>query len=284
MLVNAKEILNKAYAEHYAVPHFNINSLEWVKAILDTMQELNKSVILGVSEKAAEYFGGWKLVADIVKDYISFKNITIPVVLHVDHGKSFESCKNAIDAGFTSVMIDASSFSLEQNISIVKQVVEYAKTRNVSVEGEIGHISTQEVGKENVSVLADPEECQIFVRETGIDFLAPALGSAHGIYVSEPKLDFDRMKKISDLIKIPLVLHGGSGIPDDQIRKSIKNGISKINVNTEFQQAFADEIRNFLASDKNVYAYRKIMGIAMKALEKVAKNRCSVFDCREKEK
>ena len=259
-LVSMKEMLIKAREGHYAVGQFNINNLEWTEAILDEAQAWNTPVILGVSEGAAKYMGGWLVVSAMVKAYIKSKNITIPVALHVDHGSSFEVVKAAIDAGFSSVMIDASHFPFEENIEITKKVVEYAHARGVSVEAELGRVGGQEDHVVAETMYADPEECRVLVEKTGIDCLAPALGSVHGPYHGEPKLGFDEMAYINNLLNMPLVLHGGSGIPDDQLRKAIDRGTAKINVNTESQQAWTAIVREVLEKDKNENLYVRQVG------------------------
>ena len=281
-LVSMKEMLIKAREGHYAVGQFNINNLEWTEAILDEAQALNTPVILGVSEGAAKYMGGWLVVSAMVKAYIKSKNITIPVALHVDHGSSFEVVKAAIDAGFSSVMIDASHFPFEENIEITKKVVEYAHTRGVSVEAELGRVGGQEDHVVAETMYADPEECRVLVEKTGIDCLAPALGSVHGPYHGEPKLGFDEMAYINNLLKMPLVLHGGSGIPDDQLRKAIDRGTAKINVNTESQQAWTAIVREVLEKDKNVYDPRKIIGPGKEGIKNVVRAKCEVFGCINK--
>lgn len=281
-LVSMKEMLIKAREGHYAVGQFNINNLEWTEAILDEAQALNTPVILGVSEGAAKYMGGWLVVSAMVKAYIKSKNITIPVALHVDHGSSFEVVKAAIDAGFSSVMIDASHFPFEENIEITKKVVEYAHARGVSVEAELGRVGGQEDHVVAETMYADPEECRVLVEKTGIDCLAPALGSVHGPYHGEPKLGFDEMDYINKLLKMPLVLHGGSGIPDDQLRKAIDRGTAKINVNTESQQAWTAIVREVLEKDKNVYDPRKIIGPGKEGIKNVVRAKCEVFGCINK--
>lgn len=281
-LVSMKEMLIKAREGHYAVGQFNINNLEWTEAILDEAQALNAPVILGVSEGAAKYMGGWLVVSAMVKAYIKSKNITIPVALHVDHGSSFEVVKAAIDAGFSSVMIDASHFPFEENIEITKKVVEYAHARGVSVEAELGRVGGQEDHVVAETMYADPDECRILVEKTGIDCLAPALGSVHGPYHGEPKLGFDEMAYINNLLKMPLVLHGGSGIPDDQLRKAIDRGTAKINVNTESQQAWTAIVREVLEKDKNVYDPRKIIGPGKEGIKNVVRAKCEVFGCINK--
>lgn len=253
------KMLDKAKKEGYAVPHFNINNLEWTKYILETCEENNTPVILGVSEGATKYMGGYNVVSLMVKGLLKDLNITIPVALHLDHGSTFEACKKAIDAGFTSVMIDASRFSIEENIETTKRVVKYAKRRNVSVEAEIGHIGGTEDEISSDIGYAKVEDCIRLFKETKINFLAPALGSVHGLYKGEPKIDFDRMKKISKEINIPLVLHGGTGLPDAIIKESIQCGISKININTELQIEWTKGVREKLTNDEKVYDPRKVI-------------------------
>jgi len=281
-LVSMKEMLIKAREGHYAVGQFNINNLEWIQAIVDEAQELNAPVILGVSEGAGKYMGGWKVVASMVKAYVEAKNITVPVALHVDHGTSFESVKSAIDAGFTSVMIDASHHPFAENIEITKKVVDYAHARGVSVEAELGKVGGQEDNIVAESMYANPEECRELVEKTHIDCLAPALGSVHGPYHGEPKLGFKEMAYINDLLKMPLVLHGGSGIPDEQLRKAIDRGTAKINVNTESQQAWAKIVRQVLNDNANVYDPRKIIGPGKEGIRQVVRAKCEVFGCINK--
>lgn len=281
-LVSMKEMLIKAREGHYAVGQFNINNLEWIQAILDEVQELKAPVILGVSEGAGKYMGGWSVVASMVKAYVEAKNITVPVALHVDHGTSYESVKAAIDAGFTSVMIDASHHPFEENIEITKKVVDYAHARGVSVEAELGKVGGQEDNIVAESMYADPEECRELVEKTHIDCLAPALGSVHGPYHGEPKLGFKEMAYINDLLNMPLVLHGGSGIPDEQLRKAIDRGTAKINVNTESQQAWAKIVRQVLNDNANVYDPRKIIGPGKEGIRQVVRAKCEVFGCINK--
>ena len=282
MLVNMKEMLNKADSGKYAVPHFNINNLEWTRFILEECQELNSPVILGVSEGAIKYMGGYKTVSNLVKSLISDLNITIPVALHLDHGSSYESCVKAIDNGFTSVMIDASKYPLEENINITKQVVLYAKDKNVTVEAEVGAVGGEEDGVANELAYAKIEDAVKLVDSTNIDFLAPALGSVHGIYKGKPKLDFERMVKIHELIKLPLVLHGGSGIPDELIKKSISCGITKININTELQIAWSNAVRIFLNENDKVYDPRKIIKGGEIAMKEMIKEKIILFGSNNK--
>ena len=282
MLVNMKEMLNKADSGKYAVPHFNINNLEWTRFILEECQELNSPVILGVSEGAIKYMGGYKTVSNLVKSLISDLNITIPVALHLDHGSSYESCVKAIDNGFTSVMIDASKYPLEENINITKQVVLYAKDKNVTVEAEVGAVGGEEDGVADELAYAKIEDAVKLVDSTNIDFLAPALGSVHGIYKGKPKLDFERMVKIHELTKLPLVLHGGSGIPDELIKKSISCGITKININTELQIAWSNAVRIFLNENDKVYDPRKIIKGGEIAMKEMIKEKIILFGSNNK--
>jgi fructose-bisphosphate aldolase class II len=212
-VVNSIEILNKASREGYAIPQFNINNLEWARYVLEECEELGSPVILGVSEGAAKYMGGYNVVYEMVHGLIKDLNITIPVVLHLDHGTSIESCKKAIDAGFTSVMIDASKYEINENIRIVKEVVMYAKDKNVSVEAEVGHVGGSEDKVISDILYATVEDCAKLTA-VGINSLAPALGSVHGLYFTEAKLNFERMNEIRNAISIPLVMHGGTGVSD----------------------------------------------------------------------
>jgi fructose-bisphosphate aldolase, class II len=260
-LVSMKEMLNKALKEGYAVGQFNINNLEWTQAILAAAAEEKSPVILGVSEGAARHMGGFTVVTAMVKALMEEMKITVPVAIHLDHGSSFVKCKEAIDAGFTSVMIDASHFAFEENVKITRQVVQYAHELGVSVEAELGTVGGQEddVIADGV-IYADPNECKELVKLTGIDCLAPALGSVHGPYKGEPNLGFKEMEEICKTIELPLVLHGGTGIPTEQIKKSISLGTAKINVNTENQIAFTKAVRAILNTDPDVYDPRKFIG------------------------
>lgn len=268
MLVNFNEMLMSAKKGKYAVPHLNINDLEWTKYILEKCNELQVPVILGVSEGAAKYMGGFNTISGMVKGLVKDLNITIPVCLHVDHGSSKETCIKAIDAGFTSVMIDASRYELEENIKITREVVEYAHSKGVSVEAEVGHIGGTEDNITSSATNATLEDCLTLYRNTGIDSLAPALGSVHGFYKGEPNLDFETMKIINENLPIPLVLHGGTGIPEDKIKKAISCGISKININTDLQSVWSKAVREFLTENKEAYDPRKIIGSGEQAIKK----------------
>ncbi|MDR3215323.1 MAG: class II fructose-1,6-bisphosphate aldolase [Bacilli bacterium] len=277
-LVNMKEMLEKAKRGQYAIGQFNINNLEWTQAILEVANENNSPVILGVSEGAAKYMGGFYTIACMVNGLMVDKKIKVNVALHLDHGSSFEKCKEAIDAGFSSVMIDGSHHPIDENIKITKEVVAYAQAHNVSVEAEVGIVGGEEDGVIAQGVIyADMDECFRIVKEAKVDCLAPALGSVHGEYKGEPQLGFDEMASISKMVAIPLVLHGGSGIPDAQIRKAIACGTSKINVNTECQQAFSKAVRDTLASNEKMYDPRKYIGPGKEAIKKVVLEKMTLF-------
>ncbi|CAM4408282.1 class II fructose-1,6-bisphosphate aldolase [Saccharibacillus endophyticus] len=258
-LVSMKDMLNKALEEKYAVGQFNINNLEWTQAILGAAEEEKSPVILGVSEGAARHMGGFNTVVKMVEGLLIDMNITVPVAIHLDHGSSFEKCKAALDAGFTSVMIDGSHHPIDENIEMTKQVVEYAHAKGASVEAEVGTVGGQEDDVIGGIQYADLNECVRIVKETGIDTLAPALGSVHGPYHGEPNLGFKEMEEIRDAVNLPLVLHGGTGIPTHDIQKSISLGTSKINVNTENQIAFAKVVREVLAAKPDAYDPRSFI-------------------------
>lgn len=273
MLVNMTNLLNEAKEGKYAIAQFNINNLEWTRFILEETNKLSVPVILGVSEGAAKYMGGYETIVSLINNLIKYLNISIPVVIHLDHGSSFESCKCAIDAGFTSVMIDASDKDLKDNIEITNSVVNYAHLRNVSVEAELGHVGVGTTG----ILYAEVEDCLKFCKATNIDCLAPALGSVHGPYQGEPVLAFDRMEEISNKTNIPLVLHGGSGIFDEQIQMAIACGICKININTELQQVWAKSVREGLRLDSEIYDPRKIIKFGEVALKEMIKDKVNLF-------
>lgn len=277
MLENMTKMLNHAKENKYAVTQFNINNLEWTRFILEECEKEHTPVILGVSEGAAKYMGGYKTVVDMVKNLMNYLNITIPVAIHLDHGSSYESVVAAIDAGFTSVMIDKSREDIDTNIDITKKVVDYAHARNVSVEGEIGHVGGQEDDINGSILYAEVTDCVRYCNETNIDFLAPALGSVHGPYKGDPVLAFDRMEEIKIATDKPLVLHGGSGIYDEQIRKAISCGICKLNINTELQQAWTSGVRNKLNTDSEVYDPRKIIKAGEEDIKRVIKEKIALL-------
>jgi fructose-bisphosphate aldolase, class II len=282
-LVSMTEMLNKAKAGHYAVGQFNINNLEFTQAILQAAEEEKSPVILGVSEGAGRYMTGFKTIVKMVEGLMEDLKVTVPVAIHLDHGSSFDKCKEAVDAGFTSVMIDASHHPFEENIEITKKVVDYAHSRGISVEAELGTVGGQEDDVIGESIIyADPQECVRLVKETGIDCLAPALGSVHGPYKGEPNLGFKEMEEIGQLTGVPLVLHGGTGIPTNDIQKSISLGTAKINVNTENQIASAKKVREVLAADPDVYDPRKYLGPAREVIKQTVIGKIREFGSSNK--
>lgn len=276
-MVNSNEILLKAFNERYAIPQFNITNLEWTKYILEKCNELRSPVILGVSEGAIKYMGGYSVVYNLVNSLYNELTIEIPVVLHLDHGTSIESCKRAIDSGFTSVMIDASKYELNENIRITKEVVEYAKLKNVSVEAEVGSIGGIEDNIVANIRYANVEDCYTFVKSTTVNSFAPALGTVHGFFKGELNIDFNRMKEIKEKVNIPLVLHGGTGVPEELIKMSIFNGISKINIDTELKSAWNKAVREFISNNQQEYDPRKIIGSGEKALKEVIDKKIKLF-------
>jgi 6-phospho-5-dehydro-2-deoxy-D-gluconate aldolase len=277
-----KEMLVRAKEEKYAVGQFNINSFQWAEAILEAAQEENSPVIVASSDRLVDYLGGFKLISTVINRLVEDKNITVPVALHLDHGSSVERCIEAIDAGYTSVMIDGSHHPIDENIEMTKEVVNYAKLHGVSVEAEVGTIGGNEDGLIGGIQYADPNECVRIVKEADIDALAAALGSVHGPYQGEPKLGFDEMKEISELTNVPLVLHGGSGIPLYQLHKAIDLGHAKINVNTECLQAWAAAVRNTLENDREVYDARTILTPGKEAVKETVKSKIREFKSNNK--
>ena len=262
-LVSATEMLNKAHEGHYAVGAFNINNLEWTKMILLAAEEAKSPVMLGVSEGAAKYMCGFKTVVAMVKEVHDSLGITVPVALHLDHG-SYEGAKACIEAGFTSVMFDGSHYAFEENLAKSKEMIELAHSKGLSIECEVGGIGGEEDSVASMGELADPQECKT-IAELGVDFLAAGIGNIHGKYPADwAGLNFERLGEIQDVTNgKPLVLHGGSGIPADQIAKAISLGVSKINVNTELQLVFADATRKYVEAGKDLegkgYDPRKLL-------------------------
>lgn len=251
MLVSTKEMLAKAKAGKYAVGHFNINNLEWAKAILVTAQAKNSPVILGVSEGAGKYMAGYGTIVGMVNGMLKELNITVPVALHLDHG-SYEGAIECIEKGFSSVMFDGSHYGIEENIEKTKDIVRRAAEKNVSVEAEVGAIGGEEDGVVGGGEVADPQECKQ-IADLGVDILAAGIGNIHGVYPENWKgLNFEVLDQIQKLTgTMPLVLHGGTGIPDDMIKQAISLGVSKINVNTECQLVFAAAIRKYIEEGKD---------------------------------
>lgn len=281
-LVSMTEMLNKAKEEKYAVGQFNINNLEWTQAVLQAAKDSNSPVILGVSEGAAKYQGGFKVIAAFVNALIEEMDVQVPVALHLDHGQSFENCKSAIDAGFSSVMIDGSHHSIDENIKMTQEVVAYAQTKGASVEAEIGTVGGDEDGVIGGINYADLDECVRMVKEANIDALAAALGSVHGEYQGEPVLGFTEMEAISEATGKALVLHGGSGIPEDQIKRAISLGHAKINVNTECQQVFTKAVRETLDAQPKAYDPRKFITPGREAITKVVSEKMAEFGSTNK--
>ena len=286
MLVTAKEMLDKAKAGHYAVGHFNINNLEWTKSILAVAQELNSPVILGVSEGAGKYMTGYKTVAAMVKAMIEEMGITVPVALHLDHG-SYEGCKKCIEAGFSSIMFDGSHLPIEENIEKTKELVKLAHEHGMSIEAEVGSIGGEEDGVIGAGEFADPEECKK-IADLGVDFLAAGIGNIHGKYPANwPGLNFDVLAKVQEKSgTLPLVLHGGTGIPADMIKKAITLGVSKINVNTECQLAFADATRKYIEAGKDLegkgFDPRKLLAPGAEAIKDTVREKIELFGSANK--
>lgn len=281
MLVNAKEMLDKAKAGNYAVGQFNINNLEWTKAVLLTAEEEKAPVILGVSEGAGKYMTGFDTVAAMVKAMDKSLGITVPVALHLDHG-TYDGAKKCIEAGFTSIMFDGSSLPIEENIEKTKELVALAHKNGMSIEAEVGAIGGEEDGVIGMGECADPAECKR-IADLGIDFLAAGIGNIHGVYPDNWKgLQFDVLAEIQKLTgTMPLVLHGGTGIPDDQIKKAISLGVSKINVNTECQLVFAAATREYIEAGKDKqgkgFDPRKLLLPGTEAIKAKVKEKIELF-------
>lgn len=281
MLVSAKEMLDKALAGKYAVGQFNINNLEWTKSILLTAQEMNAPVILGVSEGAGKYMTGFETVAAMVKAMDKSLGITVPVALHLDHG-TYEGCYKCIEAGFSSVMFDGSHFPIEENIAKTSELVKVCHEKGLSIEAEVGSIGGEEDGVVGAGEIADPNECKK-IADLGVDFLAAGIGNIHGKYPANWKgLDFDALAKTKELIgDLPLVLHGGTGIPADMIQKAISLGVAKINVNTECQLYFQEATRKYIEEGKDLegkgFDPRKLLAPGFEAIKVIVKEKMELF-------
>ena len=281
MLVSAKEMLDKAKAGHYAVGQFNINNLEWTKSILLTAQELNSPVILGVSEGAGKYMCGYKTVVGMVNGMLEELNITVPVALHLDHG-SYEGAKKCIEAGFSSIMFDGSHYPIEENIEKTKELVATCNKLGLSLEAEVGAIGGEEDGVIGMGECADTKECKM-VADLGVTMLAAGIGNIHGKYPANWKgLSFETLDAIQQLTgEMPLVLHGGTGIPADMIKKAISLGVSKINVNTECQLAFAAATRKYIEEGKDLegkgFDPRKLLAPGAEAIKATVKEKMELF-------
>ena len=281
MLVSAKDMLEKARAGNFAVGHFNINNLEWAKAVLLTAEELQSPVILGVSEGAGKYMTGFKTVAAMVSAMLEELNITVPVALHLDHG-SYEGCYKCIKAGFSSIMFDGSHYPIEENVEKTKELVKIAHTMGLSLEAEVGSIGGEEDGVVGAGECADPAECKA-IADLGVDFLAAGIGNIHGKYPENWQgLNFDVLEKVKEATgDMPLVLHGGTGIPEDMIKKAISLGVAKINVNTECQLSFAEATRKYIEAGKDQqgkgFDPRKLLAPGAEAIRATVKEKMELF-------
>ncbi len=286
MLVSAKEMLEKAKAGHYAVGQFNINNLEWTKAILLTAQENNSPVILGVSEGAGKYMTGYKTVVGMVNGMLEELNITVPVALHLDHG-SYDACYKCIEAGFSSVMFDGSHYPIEENVAKTKELVAVCKEKGLSLEAEVGSIGGEEDGVIGMGECADPNECKS-IADLGVTMLAAGIGNIHGKYPENwAGLSFETLDAIQQKTgDMPLVLHGGTGIPDDMIKKAISLGVAKINVNTECQLVFAEATRKYIEEGKDLagkgFDPRKLLAPGFEAIKAKVKEKMEIFGSIDK--
>ena len=281
MLVSAKEMLQKAKAGHYAVGQFNINNLEWTKAILLTAQELKSPVILGVSEGAGKYMCGYKTVVGMVNGMLEELRITVPVALHLDHG-SYEGAKACIEAGFSSIMFDGSHYPIEENVAKTKELVAICKEKGMSIEAEVGSIGGEEDGVVGAGECADPKECKM-IADLGVTMLAAGIGNIHGKYPANwPGLSFETLEAVQkETGTMPLVLHGGTGIPADMIQKAISLGVSKINVNTECQLAFQEATRKYILDGRDLegkgFDPRKLLAPGAEAIKNTVKEKMELF-------
>ena len=281
MLVNVKDMLTKAVAGHYAVGHFNINNLEWTKAILETAEEEKSPVILGVSEGAGKYMGGFKTVAAMCDAMVDSLGITVPVALHLDHG-TYEGCLKCIEAGFSSIMFDGSSYPIEENVEKTKELVKICADKGMSLEAEVGAIGGEEDGVVGMGECADPDECKA-IADLGVDLLAAGIGNIHGKYPENwPGLRFDVLESVKEKTgDLPLVLHGGTGIPADMFKQAINLGVAKINVNTECQIAFTAAVRKYIEEGKDLegkgFDPRKVLKPGVEGIKQVVRDKIELF-------
>lgn len=278
--MNFRDILLKAKNEKYAIPQFNINNLEWTKYILEVCEEEKSPVFLGVSSGAAKYMGGFNVVNGMVRGLIKDLHITVPVMLHLDHATSFELCKDAVDAGFDSIMYDGSKYDYEENVRVTNQVKDYLKGQ--LLEAEIGKIGGEEDGLANDLYYTTLEEAKDFISKTKVDMLAAALGSVHGIYKGKPNIKTDVMKTITEETNMPLVLHGGSGIPEETLKKAVESGVVKANFNTELQLGWHEDVLKFVKENENVYDPRKVISSGEEGLKKVAREYIRILGSKGK--
>ena len=281
MLVNATEMLLKARDGHYGVPQFNINNLEWTKAVLTACEEMKSPVILGVSEGAGKYMTGFKTVAAMVSAMVDSMGITVPVALHLDHG-TYEGCKACVEAGFSSIMFDGSHYSIEENVEKTKELIRICREKGMSLEAEVGAIGGEEDGVVGMGECADPNECKM-IADLGVDMLAAGIGNIHGKYPANWQgLSFEILAAVKEKVgDMPLVLHGGTGIPEDMIKKAISLGVAKINVNTECQLAFADATRKYIEAGKDLegkgFDPRKLLAPGAAAIKETVKTKMELF-------
>ncbi|QDR65089.1 MULTISPECIES: class II fructose-1,6-bisphosphate aldolase [Mammaliicoccus] len=270
--------IHKAKIEHYAIPQININGLIWIECILKVAEKTRSPIILGTTDKIIDFLGGYDFICKTIRNKIESMNITVPVIIHLDHGLTVEGCKKAVDAGYDSVMFDGSKLPIEENIELTKQVVDYAHKNNVIVEGEVGAIGGNEDGVIGQVQYAKLDDCINLAQKAHIDTLAPALGSVHGKYKGEPNLGFEEMKEIQETIDIPLVLHGASGISDEDLVKAIKLGHAKINFNTEINIAWSNELREVLTNDTSLFNPQQILNPSKKAIEQTVES--IIYKCQ----
>ena len=276
MLVNSKKMLKEAKKNKKAVFQFNINNLEWTRYILEECDKLKVPVILGVSEGAIKYMGGYNVVAALCYSLISDLNIKTDVCLHLDHGSSLESCKMAIEAGFNSAMIDGSSLPFDENVELVKEVVSLAKNQDVAVEAEIGSMGSIDTNGLKKGTNTTLEDCVNFVTETGIDSVAASVGTVHGIYKGELNIDYKLIKSLADELLVPLVLHGGSGLSNETLKKCVESGITKININSDIQESWSLEVKKYLQENPDVIDPRKIIGSGKEAIKSVVASKINI--------
>ena len=286
MLVSAKEMMQKAREGHYAVGQFNINNLEWTKCVLQVAQEMKSPVILGVSEGAGKYMCGFKTVAAMVKAMDESLGITVPVALHLDHG-TYDGAKACIEAGFTSIMFDGSSLPIDENIEKTKELISICNEKGISLEAEVGAIGGEEDGVVGMGECADPEEC-MRVADLGVTMLAAGIGNIHGVYPENwPGLSFETLEAIKEKVgDMPLVLHGGTGIPDEMVQKAIGLGVSKVNVNTECQLVFASATREYIENGKDKegkgFDPRKLLAPGCEAIKDKVREKINIFGSKDK--
>lgn len=281
MLVNSKKLFDDALKQGYAIPAYNINNLEWIRFILEACNEDKSPVILAVTPSSIKYFGGYKIVVNIVKSMIDELDIVIPVVLHLDHANDFLSCKMAIDAGFTSVMIDASSLEFEDNVLETEKVVSYAKEHDVSVEAELGSLGNDD-SSQNIYLYSDLDQSHDFILRTGIDSFAPAIGNVHGFYNGEEKIDFELLGAICKAVKIPLVLHGASGLDYNKLKTAVFCGVTKINFNTDLMYAWSCKVKEYLKENEKEYDPRKIIASGKGAIKKIVHEKNAIIGSKNR--